>query len=327
MRYGTDTELLGDQHLGKRFRRGVPLDRRGDREATQWEDFERSLEAGLISKFHVNMGDIFDETVVPFGVVLRAAKAYISAAEAAPECQFVVIRGNHDASKDLDRVSAFGLFAAILDNGPSNIHVLNDDVLRLDDYVFIPWHPVYEAAEMVERNAGRITGSTTAFGHWDVVAISDTSNLLPAKALRDLGVEQAVTGHDHNARELILDEMPVLVTGSMQPYSHSEDAEGELYVTLSPQEVLEQADRLKYKCVRVELLPGEIFDQMIDCYQLTTVVRGQEGTEDDLDASVEFEEFDFGRLLSQACEEADLKDADFISLLKTRIDDERSREG
>ena len=326
MRYETDTELLGDQHLGRRFRTGVPLHRRGDREATQWEDFRRSLETGLISRCHVNMGDIFDEAIVPFNTVIRAAKEYEEAARNAPECQFFVIRGNHDDSKNAERTSAYALFAAILRNGPSNVTVLENDVVRFDDYVFIPWHPFHTADEMVERNADLIRGARVAFGHWDVVAFEDISNRLPAKALLDCGVEQAITGHDHNRREIELDGMPVIVTGSMQPYSHSEDREGKLYVTLSPAEVIERMDKLQNFCVRVELEPGEIFDQVIDCFQLTTIVRGS-AEDDEITTDVDFEEFDFGRLLSQACEEVGLENEAFIKVLREKIDDERSTEG
>src|SRR5262245_25751534 len=112
---------LGDPHLGKAFINGVPLHRRGEREETQWTDFVKSLATPC--DLHVCMGDLFDRMFVPYAVVLRAARAYKNTALTNPNREFVIIRGNHDASRDSFIIAAYDVFAYIL-QGVKNVHVL-----------------------------------------------------------------------------------------------------------------------------------------------------------------------------------------------------------
>jgi DNA repair exonuclease SbcCD nuclease subunit len=314
--------VLGDQHLGKKFLNGTPLHRRGDRRQMQMDDFKNSL-LNCETPLHVNVGDLFDEVVVPYNDVFAAARTYRHAAEQNPDIHYYVTRGNHDATKDATRVSAYMLFAAMLEDVP-NITVSMAVPIRFGDYCIIPWHPEHDAETMVELHADLIRDAEIVFGHWDIVAISNTSNLIPAQSLADLGVKRIVTGHDHGRRDLTIAGLPVFVTGSMQPYSHAEDPDDNLYVTLSPEEAMAQADDLVDKCVRIELQPGQVFDQVIDCLQLSVVRRTNEADEEDME--VGFEEFDFEALLRKACAEAELDDEQFIAELLGKIEDGRAHE-
>ena len=105
-----DITFLGDPHLGKRFVTGVPLHRRGEREESQWKDFERSIWT-CTTPVHVCMGDIFDKFIVPPEVVIRVATIYM---EASKDVEYFIILGNHDASRDQSRGSSFDLLQAIL---------------------------------------------------------------------------------------------------------------------------------------------------------------------------------------------------------------------
>jgi hypothetical protein len=91
----------------------VPLHRRGDREKMVWADFERSV-SETSADVHINLGDLLDRPVVPYDVIVRAARIYAQAAQHRPETQFLILQGNHDVSRDLERVSAFDVFAEIV---------------------------------------------------------------------------------------------------------------------------------------------------------------------------------------------------------------------
>jgi DNA repair exonuclease SbcCD nuclease subunit len=289
---------LGDPHLGRQFP-GTPLHRRGEREAMQWKDLEASLATEC--DIHVCMGDLFDKAVVPYEVILRAARAYKKAATAAPGRLFVVLAGNHDVFKEVDRVSAFNLFAEIL-REEMNIMIPSKPV-RFGDHVFIPWQPFVDAAEYVELHEDAIHRAAYAYGHWDIVAFGDKDqNKIPASQLASLGVRIACTGHDHLPGHLEIDGLMVVKTGSMQPYSHGEDPEDRLYETVTVDQLAEP--RLKNKCVRVQLTPDEAVPAPIDCLQWSVIRKAASGVEDAPTAEeVSLEDFSFSATLREAFDE------------------------
>ena len=296
---------LGDTHLGKVFQNGVPLHRRGDRERMQWAQFEAHLNAVDGVDFHIQVGDLFDKFQVSNNIVFRTAMAYRAAAGTNPDCFYIVNRGNHDASKDLERVSSYQMFAAMC-AGIDNLVVLQDEPRRFGSgakqqcIAVIPWHPTLTALELVEKYADDLKWNYggVAYGHWDLVAIGDTTNLIPAGRLLELGFKSAVTGHDHLAREMVVLGLPVTVTGSMQPYSHAEDPDELIYVTRTLTQAL--AGDWADKCLRITLDPTEVLDTPIECLSLQLARGKDDGAEA---AQVDFEEFDFDALLTQAVEE------------------------
>lgn len=296
------TVFLGDVHLGKRFQHGVPLHRRGDREAMQWADFEASLNTPC--DLHVQVGDLFDSFYVPFSVVYRAARLY---REAAKTKTCVLLRGNHDASRDADKVSAFQIFTEMV--RPHGVIVADEVPVGFDDYCFIPWHPFKTAIEMLP---GDMTG-VTAVGHWDVV-MGDT-NQIPAAEMKARGAVAAITGHDHHARQIEIDGLPVTITGSMQPYSHSEDPEGRIYVTRT----LSDLDDVKDKAVRLVLEPGEELREPIDCLQLQ-ITRNRDEVELE---SVEFEAFDFRELYDEAVRQVEIGET-MAALVYDKVEEARA---
>lgn len=287
-------ELMGDPHLGRSFSKGVPLHRRGEREAMQRADFKTNLAAASGADIHVCLGDLFDRVNVSNKIVLEAREDYTELG-----CLGVCLPGNHDLSRDITIKSSFQLFAAM---APDNVAIPTEAPLvrtiRDTKLVFIPWSPIMTAQEMVEANADVIRDADAVFVHNDVVAIHNVENLLPAALLKSLGVTLAVTGHDHLRRDIVMDDLPVYVTGSLAPYNHSEDPDERIYVTRTLAQV--QADPTVFvdKCLRVRLQPGEVFDMTIDCLALTTITAEQELTE--ALADVGFEAFDFTALWTEA---------------------------
>src|SRR5687768_12185768 len=104
-----------------------------------WKSFEESL-SSCKTTYHVQVGDLFDQMHVPETVILRAANQYKYWARVKPSTKFVIIRGNHDASRDSSRKSSFDVFAELLAGVP-NIKVMSETVEILGSYGFMPWHP------------------------------------------------------------------------------------------------------------------------------------------------------------------------------------------
>lgn len=264
-------ETLGDPHLGRSFVHGVPLHRRGDREELVWAQFEQSLNS-TTADVHVCMGDLFDKAYVSYDVIVRAALAYIKAANDKPETKFVILKGNHDWVRDLDKSSAFDLFTHIVDH-IQNIFVVAQRWQYMEKLAFFAWHPTIFAADNVFTS-----GATIAFGHWDVESFGGNGeNLIPTKQLAEAGFTTAYTGHIHLADQFTRDDVDVTVVGSMQPYAHGEESDTDLYVTLTKDEI---DDTLHNRCVRIVLQPGEILDQEVDCLQLT--IKKLDGIDDNM---------------------------------------------
>ena len=294
---GIKVRTLGDPHLGRAFVNGVPLHRRGDREAMQWQDFEKSFKGDF--DVHVCMGDLFDRFVVPLSVILQAANAYVSASWRKPHTQFVVLRGNHDAARDSDKRSAFDVFAAIV-KAHDKIMVVSEEarILRFtdDSWVgFFPWHPFKSAEQIV--NELKEPNLAAAFGHWDIESFGQVNtNLIPYSALHGR-TTKIFTGHIHLPQTFRYGPFEVVVTGSMQPYAHGEDPAGNLYITKTTDELQGyELDAFHDKCLRVVAKPGEVIPQF-DCLQLTVK---REGQADEDDMQVGFESFNVEDLLAEA---------------------------
>lgn len=286
-------KTLGDPHLGRRFRTGVPLHRLGEREELVWKEFEASLRGDM--DLHVNMGDLFDKFIVPINVVLRAADAYIDAARHQAGCRFVVLRGNHDVSRDSTQASSFDLFTRLVEGLP-NIQVVHDQWVW-EGLGFVGYQPFRPTAEVV---AELPDGLSAVYGHFDVVDFGG-DNVIPTKLLAEKGISQAYSGHDHLARELDRDGVHVTVTGSMQPYSHAEDPEGKLYIT-TPLPIERDVTNLN---VRVLLQEGESLPADLDCLSLTAKrIEAEDVTVDTSD----FETFDIPSMLAGVLEGLSIKD-------------------
>jgi DNA repair exonuclease SbcCD nuclease subunit len=228
--------------------------------------------------------------------------------------------GNHDGSRDADRVSAFQIFAGLV--RPFGVIVVQEAPVVVGDHVLIPWNPFVSAAEMVAKHADLISEATIAVGHYDIVMGDE--NRIPAKALLELGIEKIITGHDHLRRELKVGGLPVLVTGSMEPFSHSEDPEGKLYVTITYDEMIAASEEYRDKCVRVRLKHDQVMDYPLDCLQLTIQRETDEG---DVDlGEVDFEAFDLHGLFEEARKQVEI-DEPFGKLILTKLEEARAERG
>lgn len=279
---GKRIELLGDPHLGRAFHHGVALGRRGEREAMVWADFLENLRGGSPSvDYHVCLGDLFDKWIVSFDLILDVASQYEAAAAERPNTSFMILKGNHDWIRDLERRSAFDVFAKLVAHVP-NIYIV-DQIIEMDGLVFYPWHPLWDAKEKLKGVAGNIL-----FGHFDT-EFGD-HNMVPTQ----LDFERIYTGHIHKPERFNRHGTEVVVVGSLQPYAHGEEADDSLYVTLRPEDV---SGDLRMKCVRII---GR-YEGEIDCLQLT---YKSEQKEDEVIENVTLGDFDMDKLFAEAFAEA-----------------------
>jgi DNA repair exonuclease SbcCD nuclease subunit len=261
----------------------------------QWRDLERSLSNLEDIDTHVTMGDLFDRAVVPFEVIIRTAETYRRAAARHPDTLFVILRGNHDASRDLQRRSAFDVFDLLLD-GTDNVMVLKETWCSEDGLAFMPWDPLLTSTEMAEDIP---VETHTVFGHWDTKSYGGSEdNMIPFEVLKDTGVKTIYTGHIHNPEVYTAHGMEVNVVGSMQPYAHGEEIDDSLYITVDLDTA--RAGGLESKCVRVDLKPNETIDFDIDCLQLTVRRLTEDGEPESIE--VNLGDFNFSTMFDETME-------------------------
>lgn len=296
---GKTIELLGDPHLGRQFVNGVPLHRRGEREKSLWADFERSV-LETKADLHICMGDLFDKPFVGYDLIGELVELY---RQAPKNTDFWILRGNHDASRDLERRSAFDLLGLALEGVCGNVRLLKSvTASKYWDLVVFPWSPTHTSTELVQVATDQLNAGMIALGHWDVDGHSD--NLIPTKSLAERGITRAYTGHVHLPSEFKRDGVHVTVVGSMQPLAHGEDATDERYVTKTLEEVRADPAAFKDKCLRILLEPGEVIDFEIDCLQLGVKREGDETA-----LQVTSDEFDLASLFQQVFDDEGVPDS------------------
>lgn len=313
-------KVIGDVHLGRRFINGVPLHRRGERERSIMSQFAWELMNIDDVDYVVQVGDIFDKFIVPYEVIMFAYRSIAEAAIKRRAVEYVFLRGNHDAQRDLEKVSAFDILRELCSD-LENVTFVTKAPVHADGIAFIPWSPIKTAKEMVEMLWGLYGRKYDAiFGHWDIQSFGDDDhNLLPSDELAKM-TKLVVTGHDHTPQEFWTaeDGLHVIVIGSMQPYAHGEESEEEqtlapMYVTMDLKGLEEASPEfLKGRCVRVLLQPGEVLPDDIDCLQLTAKRVGQEVE----DISVDMGDFDMDALFTNAFKDVD---ADITTEFKTKF--------
>lgn len=291
--------LQGDTHLGRQFVSGVPLHRKGERERMIWSQFVSEVNKTHTTDYFIHLGDVFDKPYVSYDLIANTATVFNQAARKNPKTTFVILKGNHDLTRNLERLSAFDLFAKLLTE--KNIVVV-DTHRVLGEFAFFPYNPVKEAATCAQELD--LTGVKIAFGHCDTNGFGSDHNVVPTKVLAAKGVTTVYTGHVHKPEVFTRDGVTVNVVGSMQPYAFGEQVDDTLYVEHTL-ETLKKAGDLRDKVVRVTLQPDELLEDEVDCLQL--VVKRLNGVADDTPV-VTLGDFDMETLFRQAFTQAGVKD-------------------
>ena len=317
--------FLGDVHLGRTFRSGVPMHRRGDREKMVFDQFVAEL--ALPGDITIQVGDIFDRHRVDLNVVMATFGAIRDAALVAPDQTFYFLAGNHDLSKDSTKVSSFDVLAELCSN-IDNVNFLKEPETfswpNLPEgplsILFLPYDPLTPAA-LVAAEAAREPVDLVV-GHWDRVAPTNDFNLLPLTQLAKI-TKRVITGHDHVAQTYQEQGVQVDYVGSMQPFSFAEDPTGTLYQTLTMEQVnaalAVSPDVFHNLGLRILVGPDDVPPTDIDCLQLSFKKLGDDGLED---ITVDFEDgLDLDALFADV---TDGIDVEIQGLLKNKFKEFRN---
>ena len=314
---GLTVNVCGDVHLGRTFRTGVPLHRLGDREAMVWAEFERQL--ATPADLTVVMGDLFDKFVVPPEVVLQANDLLQDAAGYGRE--IIILRGNHDASRDSNKKSSFDLLRELTWK-VDGIRVAERACYHRTDggwLLLCGWSPDVSAHDDVSGlcRPDPAHPILAAFGHWDITQHGeDTHNLIPLEALADLGVTKVFTGHIHKAEAFTRNGMEVHVVGSMQPYAHGEEPDGSmLYMTLTPEQVEDMLagdeDIFANSNVRILLIDGAEYPREFNCLSRTfkRTLSGVAKVDEEGNPVAAYDTFDLRTMISTTLTEFGVSEA------------------
>lgn len=234
--HGYNIKFIGDCHLGKIFRTGVPSSKYNLREEQIFKDFEYHMDQGKNCLFTVIVGDLFNSFKVSNEVLLKAYNTlckYIN--KESYTSTIIIIPGNHDLSKDSTKISSYFLLKEMLENTFDKYAQEKFKILYSDSYLtsknnlsfyFDCYNPFYEEEENTFDLD--IKNPLLSVGHWDDPRFNSGYRPCPDLISKS---EIIVSGHIHTPQEFNIKNTKFIYTGSLQPYSHSEDYNDNLYVT------------------------------------------------------------------------------------------------
>lgn len=261
-------QTIGDIHAGKSFRSGVPKSRLGEREEHLYRTFEKYLNTD--AKAIVAMGDLFDKTVVSNECLNRIINIIQESCLKNKNTKYFILSGNHDFTKDKDKVSSFDLLIKYFESANiSNLHIISKYTESfcsdLGICLYFSHYDPFASLDSLNKVPRSLpnTKLKIAFGHWDVTdfsAISGTEKFInrsiPKVILKNFDL--IFTGHEHKPRKEVVETKPVYVTGSMLPYAFGEQLESEFsqYIVLSISELNKALakNKEKFKNTNVRIL-------------------------------------------------------------------------
>lgn len=261
---GHKFKLIGDPHLGRVFKTGVPTHRLGDRERLVEEQFYAEI-SDRTSVPVIIMGDLFDKYSVPESLVLWAADKLNEAAEWK---KIYVLRGNHDLSRDEEKRGSFDVLEKLC---PNVVFVKGIYEIQLENgYLALFGYDAFKSATELANQLTVNCNYLAAFGHYDLTSHGSDFNLVPTEVFAALKIPTVYTGHIHRAQTIERHGVTVHAVGSMQPYAHGEQAEGDLlYQTLTLDEFnARNPEEFENVNLRILLKGDEVFDTQLDCLSL-----------------------------------------------------------
>jgi DNA repair exonuclease SbcCD nuclease subunit len=283
----------------------VPHHKRGERELRQRALFKAELNTKGVD-YIVMVGDLVDHPNVGYKIVVDAANDILEATEENPDVTYLFLAGNHDLPRNIETVGAFDDFEAIVQGRYDNVVVVRNPIIIDQEIALLPWQWGVSTADQVAKLVGQ---AEVSIGHCDLQSYGgDDSHLYPTQELAAIGVQQFFGGHYHIEGSYPVNGHVVNCTGSLEPYSHGEDPEGKIYVTLSLEEATDGRD-LSQNCVRVILKDGEEIPDDLDCMALTAIKEklvAEEGEQ------VSLGKFEWKTVLEEALADLDPDVREFI---------------
>lgn len=262
-------KLIGDTHFGKKFKTGVPLNRRGELEEMFFAKFAKELNTD--KKLVIQLGDLFDSVIVDLNTIDRVYNIILCAYLTHENTNFFFIRGNHDAPRDSAQVSAFDILTKMCSFMSDRVYFVVEPV-RYNNNIFIGWDYFRQETlrEIFERL--QLSAKDNVFGHFEE----------PIEPVL-LEIDNPVfSGHIHKPHTV----GNVSFVGSLLPLAFGEEADQTIMETVSLDELLSRdPEEIKNKRLRVLLNEGEELPDNIDCLQL--IAKKSEKNEVVLDNEIE----------------------------------------
>lgn len=338
---GITLSVIGDVHLGRVFRTGVPKHRLGEREKMVQDQFLELLKRK--SDYCVIVGDLFDKVRVSNSCLNYCIDAIEQASKENPNTKYIILSGNHDMSKDTSRVSSFQLLEKYFltnTNKFKNIIIVSSYMEPIKAtknlLLYFSHYNPFMALDEERPNFYKYKDMMykVAFGHWEVSDFGSDHFIdrhIPKSIL--MNFDLIVTGHEHKPTLTSVDTVPVYVTGSMQPYAFSEElhTERDLYLTTTVGELEKKLKKdkssLRNTNVRILLDTGDAIPESFDCLSLTYKNIGKVVVKKDGESSIQVSEEDtksfqqsFTDLISNL-KEANSNHSDFLdNILTTFLD-------
>lgn len=275
-------QTIGDPHLGRNYRNNL-RHRLGDREESIKQTFYEKLRSHV--DITIVLGDLFDKVSVTNEWFNFAIKALEDISQEFPSRLFVILNGNHDLTKDRDRISSFELLVKYFsDRNLENLIFVDKDQKQLfiEDFnltlFFTSYDPFSSLDDSLNQEDLNINPNSfkVAFGHFEVESFGSDrfiNRLVPNVLLNNFDL--IVTGHLHKPATTIINDVPIIITGSMQPYAFGEEIkeDGDLYITLPLSELkeilVENSNAFKNSNVRILYTEGDELLSPFDCYSIT----------------------------------------------------------
>lgn len=301
-------KYIGDTHIGKRFKTGVPLNRLGEREALILKLFEEQLnqEADMI----IHLGDLFDSPVVSYDDLMTTHDLIRSAAKRNHKCSYVFLAGNHDISRVEGKVAAFQILSKLFSN-QDNVEFVYDEPFWVDYTETVMAFP-YQNYDKIRQAIIRMSYPTyICCGHFDEPFPEDIFNKF----------KEVHTGHIHTAKQV----GNITVHGSIIPMSFAEDPHGDLYRTVTLKEFEDTVnDPLNEEwqniCFRVILEEGESLPENVSCRQLISIKKEVLDAPEYLTEDIDEASLDMEKLFHEALDETGLFSKIYENYLRLKLE-------
>lgn len=233
-----EIKIISDLHFGRKFRTGVPLDRRGEIEKMIEDSFVKELETIGEYQVMVIAGDLFDSPFVDTDTIFKVYECLKDNLN-----WIYIISGNHDLSRDYTKKTAWDILKEML-SIKSNIKMIKDEPFydEMRDVLLVPWGCEEKVTEEQVNKAKFVVG------HFELDSLSKMPEI-PNTTL-------VLSGHYHLPQK----NCGIQYMGSLLPLTFGEydsyrDFDYMRTMTLSEYE--EQKDSLRNVRVRIRLKQGE----------------------------------------------------------------------
>lgn len=292
---GLTIQTIGDPHLGKVFRNNNK-DKIGIRENSQYLSFKELL--NTTCDCVVIPGDLFEKPVVANECLKKTIEIIEEACITNPLKEIFILSGNHDLSKNKEKVSSFELlYDYFIKANIPNLFIIKDKYLTKTikevSILFTHYNPFssfdQEVCGVLPSDIS-LKKDRIAFGHWDTEEYGDSKFInrdIPTTILENF--QLVVTGHEHKpivkTRIVGTKEVKIVVTGSLQPYAFGQEIEEDqgLYSTVTlPQltsKLYEDSDFFKDKNVKVILEQNEDYPEPFNNLSISFKFKPSESVE------------------------------------------------